>query len=191
MNDIIVVGNGPSVVDAKKGQQIDAHKDVVRMNEYYIYDGDTTGVRTTIWAPAKDFHHWKLYKTGKNFAVDWTEVHTVLYMNRTGTDRCDLVKKQAADHNARFVFVPEEHRQWLIGEYKKGYNKKAGPSAGLTVLSYYIDYLKTPLDCIGFDGLDSYRMHYFDNARCSYFHPPEIEKRFINNWIEKGMLKKL
>jgi hypothetical protein len=191
MNHLVVVGNGPSVVDDKKGELIDAHKEVVRMNEYYLYDRETTGLRTTIWATAKDFHHWTIYKSGKDFKVDWSEIHSIIYTNKVSTDRCNLVKAQAEKHNVKFVSVPQEQRESVIKRYKGDSKNKMGPSAGLMILSYYIECLKQSVDCIEFDGLDSYRMHYFDNAVRNYFHPPEREIIFINQWIKERMLTKI
>ena len=56
---VAVVGNGTSLLRLKKGEEIDSHDIIIRINEYYKFmDSTITGNRTTYWANSFPTYNW-------------------------------------------------------------------------------------------------------------------------------------
>ena len=198
MRKIIVVGNGPSILTANAGEYIDAHRQVYRINEYYCTDAKTTGFKITTWATCKDFYRSDIYKTATDrFSVDWGQCGSVLFTNKPGTARNQLVIDRAYLNDANFSIIPTEIRDFIAEKYRayiisdKAKHAKEGPSTGLKVLAYLTEYLGHEVDAVGFDGLQfDEKMHYFDTEiktyRHNHMHWPEREMACLNEWRENG-----
>jgi len=177
-NNIIVIGNGPSVLKHEFGNIIDNFDEVVRINHYVpsknvgkkltIFAHSTYGtiIYNNVFSMAKEILVWnqtnskefKSYKSVKNTIIDKKPIETIL-------------KK-----NFNFNIYPQ------------------GPwcSTGVAILMYLIN--KYEKICIhGFDYLQkSKQLHYFESKIIKTSeHSSILEKKFIEHYLKLGKLYKL
>ena len=178
---IIVLGNGPSVLNNKYGKYIDKFDEVVRINHYkpefkeYIGDKLTTYVTTTY---NTIFYPKVLKKTNEILILDDINYKISLYDSYEKTKYIDKT---------------------LINPYllKHGFNiipKKPWATTGIIILLYLIEVKKYNKIIIhGFDNLIvGKKEHCFENNFVNNSpHSSILEKNFINHFINKGIFIKL
>jgi hypothetical protein len=174
---IIVVGNGTSVLDYKKGKQIDAFDIVVRFNNYKLKGfEENVGTKTDIWITAccnKVYMESKEYKEVYFHSWVWNKPKDKNY--RRILEKIPSVK----------VFEREEvvELKKLIPEYPS-----MAFSTGLIAINRL---LKTydQLYLTGFDWWDREEHHYGDREGRGTLHKPKIEYKYIMDLEKQGKVK--
>jgi hypothetical protein len=184
LGSICVVGNATTLVDRKMGDRIDAHKIIVRFNQYLSKHSrlEDTGSRIKIWVCSP-----RLARSiaGIPKSVDWVVL--------TGCD----IRYQLANWNQlipllqsgkNIVTVPRDIWCELV---QKLY---APPSAGILFLAWLIKKVGNlnQVAAIGFQKGDKFisEQQYHHSApawRPSYRHNWEGEMKLLNLWSSEGL----
>ena len=90
-NDIIIVGNGPSLLNNPYGAEIDSFGTIVRMNKFKLNPVENTGIKTSIWATKR------LYASD----VDFKNLSYIMFMlinhRHTAQQKRLLQKRRTTD----------------------------------------------------------------------------------------------
>jgi len=184
VHDIVVVGNGTSVLKLKKGEWIDRHKTVVRINSAKIIDAETTGLKLNVWSTAHAGH-----LCGDAFNGD---IVAVLANVKPGSDKASEIKQRIGNKNIDLFFLENATKSWLVKEYRAVTGRhNSFPTTGLVTLAHYLFDMFLKIDCIGFDGMIPGRIkgtirsiHYGHKKKLpgASPHNPKAELHFLQKW---------
>lgn len=183
---IILVGNGPNILENPKGSLIDSYDEVVRFNNFHIEGFEQfTGTKTTLWStffkadsPMAEKHDRILCTHEKDIpTIPHTEVFHIsaLFYNKIWND----LKRRV---------------QWY-----KGLNHDEEPkllvTSGLMVATWFLNVLEIEtIDLIGFDHFSKEKSglhHYWINR--SFKKPAEhngdIEKLMFGDLLRAGRIQ--
>lgn len=194
MNNIIVIGNGSSVLDYKLQSEIDQFDHVARFNDFKIEGYEShIGTKTTIWARSNS--NRTKHRDTKSFqkiiliSPEWN------YQNIA-----KLVKQYP-----QAITIPREIPLNLQNELglpgrvidrKRFKHKRGWPSSGLILLSY----LLTKFETIYIHGFDFFKdvegsaRHYYNNKEkmeVTHVHNGQKEENWVNEKIKEGKIIKL
>jgi hypothetical protein len=191
--EIIVIGNGSSVLNHQYGELIDSFPDVVRFNDFKTEGYEKfIGSKTTIWARSNSKRtkerDWGIFDSVLVASPEWNYGN----INRIvkGKDNATVISQEQA------LALQQELK--LPGRVvKRGLAEKRGwPSTGLLILNYLIDKFETVyihgFDC--FKKEEGFSRHYYNNKErmsITHVHREDKEKEWIDKNIESGKLKTL
>ena len=174
---IAIVGNGSSLLKLRKGQEIDDHDIVIRMNLYYrLIDKDITGVKTDVWSCCFDVNDKNHPNTTAKIwcarPLDWKAGNW--HIQDTFRNRID---EEMYDY--------EEARCMIRA------NKGLSPTTGFNTLwmanRIYKDAEK---DLYGYDFYEPNLFYYHPQHEVDFHvtqhHSPSVEKEIIKNWEKEG-----
>ena len=180
---IIVIGNGPSVLNNKYGSYIDKFDEVVRINHYKPEFKEYVGEKLTTYVTST-------YLT--KFYEKVPKISNQIYI----LDGLDI-KKSPYDSYKHTSYIDKT----LIYPYlvENGFTSlpnKPWASSGIEILTYLIYVKKYKQICIyGFDNLVcNEKQHYFEELITSEKYQPhstEKERKFIDNHINNKIIIKL
>lgn len=158
MRDIILVGNGSTMLERKMGLEIDAHDKVVRFNSFKIkgYE-DYVGTKTNVWFTVNKAHINRVY--------DFDEV---LFHSWASEESC-LLYEDFLRHRA-------------VEKIKKETIKETGidhPSTGLIAIFHFLKKHKQ-INIVGYDWWVREKHHYGDSEARGTLHNPKKELQIIN-----------
>jgi hypothetical protein len=191
--EIIVIGNGTSVLNYQMGELIDSFREVVRFNDYQTKGYESfIGSKTTIWARSNSKRtrerEWLSYKNVIIASPEWNFGNI----------------KNIIKDKSNAIVIPKEQSLDLQNELelpgrvvKRGEMSKRGwPSTGLLILNYLLKYNKFVyiygFDCFKKEGGDP--RHYYNNKEkmiTTYVHSEDKEKEWINKKILEGKIKEI
>lgn len=192
--NIIVLGNGPSVLQNKYGHIIDEFDEVVRINHYKPDMKEHVGEKVTIYCTSayKPQYYKKICDVAKEILI-WCEIRTggTCYNNHPCAK---IITRDSGVKPDKFISkIPIEKK---LREF--GFNDfPSAPwvSTGIGILMYLIQTGKYKKICIyGFDGLENGKqIHYFSGhiKKNQKEHSTELERKFIKHYIDKGILYRL
>jgi hypothetical protein len=175
--NIIIIGNGPSVLKNDFGSVIDNFDIVVRINRYYPNKHVGSKMTYFFCSPWKLEYNDQIYNTAKNILI-WNIINM----------------KSAYDNKDKTIFVNHNKiNNFLCDNFKF---KKSRPlvSTGIAAIMTFIDLNKfNKIYIHGFDGLvKGEKLHYFeDKINDEDVHSSELEKNFINHYVDKKILFRL
>lgn len=162
-NNLILVGNGTSLLDNKNGSIIDSYDTVVRFNSFKILGYELyVGEKTDIWATcntvhsnkADDFKKILIHPSGSEIVLD-----SIKDKNNCKIIDINLIKS-----------IPIE---W--------------PSTGLITIYYFLfEKQYKNLVITGFDWWKTKEHHYCDDYPRGTNHEPLEEYKIIKNFVEDG-----
>lgn len=171
--NIVIIGNGPSVLEQEAGELIDTFTHVVRINDFKIQGYEKyLGNKTTIWSrsnsPRTKERNWNDFKYVVLFSAPWN------YRN-TG---------KILSNKVNGFLYPKQKSQ----ELKKEVNTKGWPSTGLMTMHYFLNIY----DCIYIYGFDFFKTpkHYYEtrNVYCKK-HQGDNEEKWVNKYVKEGRIK--
>lgn len=181
MHEIVVVGNGPTLLEKELGKKIDDFSTVVRFNAYTIEGYEKhVGTRTDIWFNVINFTkkdaQWRMKQPYKRIVLhswQWDLEKDLLYKAFTEfyKDKNIPIEKAKREICTELsALVPEDNYFYF--------------STGLIALWMLLKEYKQI--CItGFDWWQTDKHHYNDNANRGTLHKPHIEKKVIDSLIEQ------
>lgn len=204
-NELIIIGNGPSVSNRKLGHIIDQFGTVVRLNRFYTspptINPSYTGTKTTIWATKR------AYPSDVNLNTLKQIIFLLLNHKHTETERRKL-KEIANNSKAELIDFPialqnrniakvkkyvSEH-QTEVNRYTKGTGKVV-PSSGANIVMYFLQE-RSYVYCHGFDLMrPGGKVHYWSEATFGEFEHVSkanvypVEKWFFDPLIKQGKIK--
>lgn len=189
---IIVLGNGPSVLDNEYGEIIDSFDNVVRINQYHPNMSKYVGMKTTIFVTCDYLtKYYKAIGESANRIIIWKDCD-----NKTPYDdhKQSIIIQKNPPNDDKYI-DQETVTSQLVNDFGFArFHKGAWPSTGINILMYLIQTNEYDQIYIhGFDGLKfGEKNHYFENAmRTTKEHSSEKEIAFVNHYIEKGKLIRL
>lgn len=178
---IILVGNGPSVLDKKNGEIIDSFGEVVRFNWYHIegYE-EYVGTRTDIWFTS-------VY-TGYGFNRA-AEKYKVVYRHSWEWDPAeDKIYNELLKYDNPIIKV-EEKEVLEIRKYMGKENSYYYYSSGAIAINIFLkQYDKLTLT--GFDWWEGRKKHHYgDKSGRGNIHKPKMEKLYIDKLLSEGKVE--
>ena len=174
---VILVGNGPSLLERKMGCKIDEYNIVIRFNKYETQGYETqVGQKTDIWC-LDTGHFLKLFNQRdlRDFKEIW-----VLPSSRESHDMKGTIKKLRLSKHKCFVGTRKfaSELQGRIGSF---------PTTGLNAIETSINIFGQ-IDLIGFD---STRHNYFPEKIPKGQNPHDMtrERNYIKKLIEQGWVE--
>ncbi len=179
---MIIVGNGPSILDKELGSKIDSFDSVVRFNDYKIeFQERFTGEKTTHWwntVPIQNECHPHLIK-------DYKEV--CLHSWEFDQEKDKFWQKYHKLVRAETLFKSSE--SWIFELQKFGETNYYGFSTGLLAIWYYLKRHEN-ITITGFDWWENRgRHHYGDNQVIGPLHQPQEEKKIIDKLISENKIQ--
>lgn len=200
MSSIIVIGNGPSVMENEYGEIIDAFDIVVRINQYRDIYSKYIGAKLSVFVTtdynagivfgSKHNGYHNIVKNANNIIV-WKDVnHKTLFDELSQTK---IIQKNQKDTD-KFI-NQDKIIDSLVHDHKfNRFHRGIWSSTGINILMYLIqtgEYDKIYIH--GFDGLkNDQKVHYYENAiRTTHEHSPDKEIAFVEYYINKGIIIRL
>lgn len=178
---MIIVGNGPSIIDEKLGGKIDSFESVVRFNAYVTDFPEYSGTKTTHWWNTVNFQNPKHPLLQGNYE------EVCLHSWQFREDKDQLWQRQKNLIRAQKIFKSSE--SWIFELQQYGGTKYYGFSTGLLAIWYYLK-IEDSLTIVGFDWWqDRERHHPWDSAIRGELHKPQEEKKIIDKLVQSGRVK--
>ncbi len=201
-NTTIIVGNGPSLLQRNLGETIDAHKHIVRCNDYSLNGyAEDTGKRTTHWAIGVwDGQLAKLEAAGMLPYNGGIELWTVTVCGKdpaTSPAWDRLCKQTDAKRIVRISYGslgPLLTRELFKGRAARG--ARRWPTTGLMAICEAMRrWPGEPIDLVGFWTGGSDKGHYYapdgDTITPAGMHDYPAERRLIDGWVDEGRVRRL
>ena len=170
MKEILLVGNGPSVLDSERGQEIDEFPCVARFNKFVVKGYEKyVGTKCNVWVTGNRHPRWQ-----KRYDYD-----EVIYICQRKSQKFDLFKTELP----RAELIP----RWVWDEVRQKAGKGVHPSSGL-LAAYYFSKSYDKVYIYGYDYFYSSR-HYYSDISLSTRHIPEKEKMVMDELKETGIVK--
>ena len=186
MRKIVIVGNGPSVLDETKGSLIDSYDVVIRINDYQTKGFEEhVGTKTDVWAlETKTLSRWEEFKDRFDIPELW------LLISNCFSESIEPVMKLAKSLREDMFISP-------IAKAHELRNKIAAhPSTGAYTIYTAMHQFHDPIHIIGFDHWQYEPKKEELNALGSYMapweelkHNAEKEKIWVDRLIEGGRLQ--
>ena len=195
MSRAILIGNGPSAVESKKGSLIDSDMfdTVIRFNRgHYSDDGSNTIEKFSDYVGTKT-DYWIASDLRTHLAIQRVDKYKGIYIV---TPKFKYNQTQASRISFEFpniVFIPPDYEDSInqIVDFKPSW-----PSTGIVGIHFAINHF----DEVYIHGFDTYNkkydnLHFFDNRQNKYRnntnvdHTPQKEKFYIEYMINNKNLK--
>lgn len=186
MNDILIVGNGTSILKKKRGKRIDeSFKEIVRLNDYVIDDyEDFVGSKTTIWS------------TGAGIATTPRNVENYKNVWISNPSCCQNMMNDLAERvtcNGQFELMGYKFLSNFEKEVKMP--RHIYCTSGLYAIGYALTKYKK-VHIMGFDLFSDCIFtknvnHYYGEHKTEAVgkdHRPNLEKKYINQMKKIGKI---
>lgn len=172
--DIILVGNGPSILGTKLGKFIDSHELVVRFNNFNTsqYFSDDVGTKTDYWfntinydnKNTRDYNLERIYLHSWKWKDDkLTHDYATFFIEKFGKDKI-FYRTKESDIKEMMDFMGNNYFPYSTGAI----------AAWLLLKEHQV------LNLVGFDWWKpSDKHHYNDSAVRGTLHKPEKEYEFF------------
>jgi hypothetical protein len=182
-SNIVIVGNGTSILDMEYGNQIDSYSKVVRFNNYGTRGFQKhTGLKTNIWFNVVDFNNkeneWRMNE-------NYEKIYLHSWESNPEKDQLLINFKNFYKHKNNSFLEKIPHN--LIKEIVNYSDDPTytGISTGLIAIWLFLKEYKS-VDIIGFDWWNTEKHHYNDNAIRGDLHKPQKEKKIIEKLYSDG-----
>lgn len=183
---IVLVGNGPSVLDQKLGAVIDEFPEIVRFNGFVLEGFEAQiGTRTTTWS------RWYALPI-KRFMDQFNHI----WLNMPVHERTEAKLAQAyallGEHSRKTEVIPAlqiafELQRSLFG----GPHPTLWPSSGLLAIVHAV-HQGYDVSIAGFDSWTKEPFHYYgSHDRTDTHHVAELEREYISRLRRDGKVRLL
>jgi hypothetical protein len=169
---LAVIGNGPSALKEKRGDEIDMFPLVLRFNSYRIPTFEEfVGTKTDIWVTTDIFPAWH---------KSYSDVYLCSFARTEDNPLFQKLKGYYPD----LKMFPE----WAWQETIDGTGYHA-PSSGAVAVTYFMRNFDIYL--WGFDNFSGPKHHYGDDVEKGTNHKIENEKPYFDKLIKEGKVRVL
>ena len=158
MTEVILIGNGTSVLDYELGSAIDAYKTVVRFNNFQTKNYEKhVGTKTNVWFTCGEKHKQSINDFDSVVFHSWADEQNCSIYKNLKKLRPDTIKLQ------------QRHIENTQVKY---------PSTGLLAIMYFLEK-QDSITIYGFDWWEKEDHHYADNEIRGTLHNPLDEHEVI------------
>ncbi len=201
MNTTVIIGNGPSLLGRNLGETIDAHKHVVRCNDYALngYAPDT-GKRTTHWAVG--IWHVQLAKLEAAGMLPCNGGKELWTVTAQGKDPAVLPlwgrfhRQVDPKRLVRITYGslgPVVTRELFKSRVAR--NSRCWPTTGLMAICEAMRrWSDQPIDLAGFWAGGADKGHYYESGvdvTRERAHNYPAERALIDKWVAEGKARRL
>lgn len=164
-NNIIIVGNGHSLLENKNGSLIDSYDTVVRFNSFEISGYEPyVGQKTDIWMTC--VRQKKQHINGVKKILIHPSNYEITLNSIDDKNKCEII-----DWNL-IRSIPLE---W--------------PSSGIIAIYYFLSQKYSKLTITGFDWWKNEKHHYFGDVEVrGTTHKPLEEYKIIKKFVDEGKI---
>lgn len=179
---VVIVGNGPSVLDSLKGEMIDSFDIIVRFNNFKIKGFEKhVGSKTNYWFNTISNHK----------PEDYSNISKLIWHSWHWDEKTDVKYKEVKSlHSFKIFDISKTNKSIIeeIQEYtgnKLYFNYSTGAIAIWMLLKEHNEVYIT-----GFDWWNkNVKHHYHNNSQRGNIHKPDEEYKFISKLIKENKLK--
>ncbi len=166
--DIIIVGNGSSLLDGEFGKLIDSFKTVVRFNSFKIRGYEKhVGSKTDVWFTVNRKHISDIHKFKDVICHSW----------EPSEEKCKLFQDLKSVRKSTTKISKDIYKEIPL-EY---------PSSGIIAIFFFLQHFKS-VSIIGFDWWSREIHHYADNEVRGKIHEPNKEFDILNDLNKENKL---
>jgi hypothetical protein len=184
--DIVLVGNGPSVLASSAGPTIDLFTDVVRFNGYRLAGFEqSVGARTTIWA------RW--HGVGPTTSLEnLRQIWLVMPPQERSASKIDAGLAIAESFSGTVRLIPDiEIAKRLQNDLFGAHHDTLWPSTGLLTIAHCV-HASYDVTICGFDSWSHEPYHYYEqHDRSRTHHVAHLERAYIKSLLSGGHIKLL
>jgi hypothetical protein len=168
-NNLIIVGNGSSLLNSNNGHKIDSFNTVVRFNSFKIkgFEKDV-GTRTDIWFTVNGAHINDINNFTTVIAHSW----------EWDPNRCKMFQRLLAKRSDCIK---------ISRDFVRNNVAIHGPSTGIIAIFWFLERYDS-LTLTGFDWWDCKKHHYGDREARGTLHNPRKEFEIINSFVKEGRI---
>jgi hypothetical protein len=185
-DDVLLVGNGPSLLEQHLGPRIDAFTHIVRFNGFELNGFEThVGTRTTIWS------RWYALPTIKPMK-ELDRIWLNMPVHERTEDKLAKAMALVAPWAEKVDIIPTldvavEVQRELFG----GPHPSRWPSSGLLAIVHALS-LGCDVTLAGFDSWSKEPFHYYGHHdRSNTHHVAELEREYIGGLLSTGSVRRL
>jgi len=202
---VVVVGNGPSLLEAELGDSIDRFSTVVRFNEYRTEPplDKHVGTKTDVWFACGNYQNTKEHAESRE--ITWRhpslvrEIIFVGFGDVEGYKTYQALKETCDECGTPIRPICQDlvtrcrEGMPLSKPFKDTNRMTAVPSSGALALAHFVESQTGPIFICGFDFLKLDRHHYWAKYKNNPvgWHSPEAEESFISNLVHAGSVSVL
>ena len=185
-SDIIIIGNGPSVLSQKQGDVIDRFRTVVRINNYAINGYEShVGSKTDVWARSGS------HKVNERSDTQFRNVLWLLPLTAWQDDhKIASIKRYMRVSTQTNTLIRENEIASLTEKYFEN-RTDVRPTTGLLSIFYFIEKFQR-VSIFGFDFFDTHKkqLHYYDNDKKNKMKGHDIifERYLVQKYAELGQI---
>lgn len=174
-NDIILVGNGPSLLDNPNGDFIDSHRIIVRFNNYDVTKfPECSGKKTAYWFNTINF-------VNKHKSSQMNDSHERIYLHSWawGEDKLYQDMRNYWDDPAKPYYKVTKYDLSEMTDFNHPHTYSHFSTGAIATWLLLKEHTK--MNLIGFDWWQNRnKHHYHDNGALGNIHEPQIEKDFFS-----------
>ncbi len=187
---IILIGNGPSVLKNKLGQEIDQFDIVVRFNNFETlsYEEYVGNKCDFLCRRACDDVKWHLKETFKQVYVFVPNCKWLQWMS-------PVVEQVKQFYQEKCVVVDTDYTTKTARKLNQFDPQTKWPSIGVLTIDYFLQYFNE-ITIHGFDHLrkesDGQIKHYYNTPpKDACYHDGQVEQEFVSKLIKQGKIRRL
>jgi len=181
-DDVVLVGNGPSVLGSELGPVIDSFSEVIRFNGFRIEGYEAhVGRRTTAWS------RWYALPELRH-ADECKRIWVNMPVHERTPEKVQKAMAMLGHNQAKAEVVPSlttakaVHDEIFLG---RNLDSK-WPSSGALAIAHCLS-LNKRVHLVGFDSWSAEPFHYYENHdRTNSHHVPALERAYIQRLVEAG-----
>ena len=163
--NILIIGNGSSLLDRENGWQYDKFDTVVRFNSFKIAGFEKhVGTKTDYWFTVNKYHKKNIKSFKKVFVHSWEHWE----------DKCEIYLDLSKERDC-IKISPEVFNNIPV----------QAPSTGLIAICYFLNFYNK-VYITGFDWWENEKHHYGDQEERGSLHRIQEEYHIIKQLISKG-----
>lgn len=174
----VLVGNGPSVLDRKRGQLIDRFERVARFNNFVINGFEEyVGTRTDMWAVNEG-----LFDGGVRWPLERKPPQTVVLVPFQKSTEGRIWEKMQQQIRDGVALIRQETAEMMTREF----GEEQWASTGALALAEF-----APCVVVGFDHFSGVQHHYSDNWVFCGSHSCQKETEFFMKYERLGLVHRI
>ncbi|MEI7674743.1 MAG: glycosyltransferase family 29 protein [bacterium] len=188
-SEILIVGNGSSLLNSNLGDIIDSYTHVVRFNRFSLDSHEpNVGTKTTIWFTGVNY-----VNKSSTDAIRYNKIVQIYLHSWVKAEQFDIIRNVVTQSSSTCELIKVDHN--IMDELCEFMQNKSYRmwSTGAIAVWILLKRFKS-VDIVGFDWWEqNIRHHYMDSENFIYYpnkgHQPFLEKQFFDLLAAKKQLK--